>query len=334
MKIYKHFAVAFFAGILIMVLFVQPLFFLVNLGVPCHEELYIKHWLEVKERYASQVGKKIVFLSGSNTLFGIDAERMEQELNYPVLNGGSHAALDEYIFEWGKTILHPGDTVILPLEYGMYERKNYGYEYMKYICCYDADYFWGTPLSWKLNMVYRADLKSFVKLSIKSFLQPLVEDPTFAYNSKFLNANGDMTNNRKENRQANETLIAGIFPQVFMGGGLAQQKIEIISDFICWCRENQIEVYAAWPAYLHDDREFHDFDLETVQKIKEFYQSRNVEIVGEYQESLYPVEYFYDTSYHLTDEGKQIRTDYFIRKLNEMDVLQKTGIVFQIDPTS
>ena len=112
-----------------------------------------------------------MILSGSNTLFGVDAEKMENELNIPVLNGGTHAALHEYILYWAEeNILKDGDIVILPLEYEQYEKNKYEEEYLKYVWGYAGEYFDTFTLYNKIKFIYKVSPKSLLK-NIKDLMQ-------------------------------------------------------------------------------------------------------------------------------------------------------------------
>ena len=83
------------------------------------EWFWIYNTIRVKENIAHNIhGKKIVFVGGSATLFGIRTEDIEKELKIPTINYGVHAALEiDYILDRVKNILNPGDVVILSLEY-------------------------------------------------------------------------------------------------------------------------------------------------------------------------------------------------------------------------
>ncbi|MBQ1417510.1 MAG: hypothetical protein IIY91_09450, partial [Selenomonas sp.] len=80
---------------------------------------------------------------------------------------------------------------------------------------------------------------------------------------------------------------------------------------------NGIKVYATWPNYLWKEKEFTGKDLDGIHAIEKFYHEHDVEILGNYTDCLYDAELFYDTIYHLNEEGKRIHTDYLIELLKE-----------------
>ena len=61
--------------------------FSLQVGSPVRAESWIKSVLDYKDYYAKQITKpKLILSSGSNTLFGINSDKLEQQLNIPVVN--------------------------------------------------------------------------------------------------------------------------------------------------------------------------------------------------------------------------------------------------------
>jgi hypothetical protein len=117
MKNYKMFNIKVFMLILILLtisLFINFFYY----KVP-NKTLYIFKCFEVKDKYAKSIKtKKIVITSGSNTLYGMETNLIEKELDIPVVNMAIHAGLKtDYILYRSKQILNKNDIVILPFEY-------------------------------------------------------------------------------------------------------------------------------------------------------------------------------------------------------------------------
>jgi hypothetical protein len=86
---------------------------------PIRAEYWVREMLTVKhEILTAYAGKrKIVVLSGSNSLFNVDTGTLTDQLGEPVINLGLHQflALDEILAE-GASSVSAGDVVVLPLE--------------------------------------------------------------------------------------------------------------------------------------------------------------------------------------------------------------------------
>lgn len=321
MNTYKRFLIILIIVIFILGVIVHPVIFFINLNKKNLIEQYLNEWINIKEKYSNENGNKIVILSGSNTIFGVDAQKMEKELNMPVLNGGTHAVLHEYIFYWAEeNILKDGDIVIMPLEYEQYENNLYGDEYLAYILGYDSDYFNTFSLYDKIKFIYKVSPQSLLDNIKDLVINKILEEYSYSpkYSSKYLNYNGDMTDNKVENKKTNEQLMQTIKNTVFVEDEVPCKEFKKeMENFIKYCNEHNIKIYATWPAYLYDKKEFSNPDLEKINNIEEYYNSKNIKVLGNYTDSIYDINLFYDSYYHLNEEGKSIRTKYLINLIKE-----------------
>ncbi|MBR2216589.1 MAG: hypothetical protein IJ849_12660 [Selenomonadaceae bacterium] len=317
MDIYKRCLLLFPAGALFFLLVVQPLLFWLNLGVPTEQERYLDEWWQKKETYARSItGRKILFVSGSNTLFGVNTARIEEELGIPTVNFGLHAGLSFYILHRAAASMQPGDIVVLPLEYPIYTWHKYEWDetYLTYLTAYDKAAY--MALSWpeKIAFIYRCNPLDLL-WGVKCRLVPPARR-TGSYDSKYLNQNGDMLNNLAAKSQSPGVLKSKIVARVFKETPIPTEDAkEEFGSFFAFCREQHITVYVTWPNYLWKDKAFHDQDLTAIEGIKTFYQAQGVEVLGEYTDCLYEAENFYDTLYHLNSVGKEKHTDYLISLL-------------------
>ena len=117
--IYKRFIFATFSFTILLTF----LFGIINLffyKVP-QNTLWIKNCFTIKDKYADSIKtKKIVFSSGSNTLYGLNTIEIEKNIGIKSVNLAIHAGLQtDYILYRTKKVLKPGDIVVLPFEYQM-----------------------------------------------------------------------------------------------------------------------------------------------------------------------------------------------------------------------
>jgi len=69
---------------------------------------------------------KLIIASGSNALFGINSQLIEQRTGRPVANLAIHAGIDlDYYASKIEQLIGPSDIVILPLEFEYYTRNKY-----------------------------------------------------------------------------------------------------------------------------------------------------------------------------------------------------------------
>lgn len=91
MKVYSKYLIIFSLTFLLCSLLHIGLFYY-NLGKPEPSIEQLNQRFLKKDNYAKSIKeRKIMFISGSNTLFGVDTEKLEHALHIPVVNYGIHA---------------------------------------------------------------------------------------------------------------------------------------------------------------------------------------------------------------------------------------------------
>ena len=308
-----------FVGATLAFLFFHVFLFYVNLGVPIEQDRYLQSRLEIKDNYAQSIaGRKIMIIAGSNAIFGIDAAQIEKTLKIPTVNYGVNAGLGYYLFERAKKNLKKGDIVILPLEYRYYEsHKNvFENELAIYLTGYDKEYI-NNSLSFldKINLITQLRTRDLLRFSYQQIVPPNGEKQRGSREK--LDINGDILTNKIEDKKTDEELYAQVKDKVFSDLPLTDDADQKLSDFITWCKANNITVYATWPSYLCHNKVFSESDIEGINEIESFYQKHDVQILGNYSDFLYDVDWFYDTIYHLNERGKQKRTEHLLDLLRD-----------------
>ncbi|SFB04238.1 hypothetical protein [Selenomonas ruminantium] len=314
MNFYRKYLVIFSLPILA-VICLHLLLFYINLGVPNNVTHGYNDIFQVKDNYAHSINKpKIVFASGSNTRFGVDTTRIEHTLKIPVVNYGISANLKYYILQRVKLHLHNGDIIILPLEYSFYDYQHIPVDanYAHYIIGSNISNFKALPSSVKLSIISQITTGELLKATYRHI------KPSPYVKSKYcLNINGDVTNNFVSKKTPANVLFSKLNDSVFKNAPVTADAQEELTSFIDYCHANNITIYAAWPNYLWKEKEFKGKDLDGIHAIEKFYHDHNVEILGNYTDCLYDAELFYDSEYHLNEEGKRIHTDYLINLLKD-----------------
>lgn len=89
-------------------------------------EYWIKNIYTFKEDKAQKIEeRKILIISGSNSLFGINSELLSNRLNTNVVNLSSHAILSlDFLLYKIKNNMNEGDIVVMPLEFNHYTKTS------------------------------------------------------------------------------------------------------------------------------------------------------------------------------------------------------------------
>ena len=276
--------------------------------------LWVNNCFIVKEKYAKAINTpKIVFVSGSNTLYGINTIDVEEELKIASVNMAIQADLKtDYILDRVKRVLSNGDTVIIPFEY-----SNYIWEGEQsaartdYILTHDKKYFNNMDIYEKLSMLYSINITTLFESIWQQLKAPVKAKIGKGYNVDTLNKNGDETY-----KSGNKSKIFNTTYKPFELIEFRETKgLLLIKDFSDWCKKNNIKLFITYPNTINHKEYFQNPYLNYFQSLKEYFHTNNINVIGNPHDSMYPLKYFYDTHYHMNTEGAQIRTKKLIKEL-------------------
>lgn len=277
---------------------------------------YTNLWLEKKQELISEIPKnknKIVFLSGSNTLFGINAKQIEDEIGIPVFNFGTHASYTFITFDRILDYLQSGDTVILPLELSAYietfSNEEINNSVVQVLLSYDKDLY--SRLSLK-NKVYciRYLYTEYPHLEKSKNYE---KKTSGIYSETCWNKRGDIVcfraNKYKDYPASNLTYKDLI---------VAKKEDAAINKFIKKLQNNNINVYMMPPVLLKDK-----YSKESNKILDELLHYYKVPVLLSIPESTYPQDYFYDNFNHLNTFGAKYRSEQIIRALKNIGLSEK-----------
>jgi hypothetical protein len=273
------------------------------------ESQMIHKWIEQKKQASEQLsknGSKIVILSGSNTLYGVNAVEIGKKTGDQVLNYGIHGGLAAYIFYDAKRILKKGDTVFIPLEYCYYsddyEINNLQTTLVEYTIGYDNSYYRQLPIKSKLKI-----LAYLIRFDSLTALGKNVE------NQFELSSRGDII----------DEVAMGLDKDYAKSAKPMEIRVEKLSSrykewelykFIQWCKEEKIQIYAFAPNVYHKKIATKE-EQESLNEIRKFYDLAGVKFIGKFEDGFFDLKYMYNTEYHLNKKGQDIRSNYFIQKI-------------------
>ena len=309
----------FFVGVIGIAFFIvgilYPSLFFLQLGLRRSNAQYIQNWFVYKEKYAHSIKEhKIIVISGSNSLFSIQAGEIEKQLEIPTVNYGVHAGLGlKYLLHRSKKIINEGDVVLLPLEYQMYQDDEpFGGEYNTFISSFDPYYFTNNSLLYKLKFIYSMKFSDIKNGILDEYRH---KKRVAAYDNLSLNKNGDIIGNTVEKSDRLK----------IKEGALGFSKNEsyptkdakaILDDFLDYCQKKNCAIFVSFPAYYVSTRGFKSNDLRAIQEITDYWDSQeDVTLLSTYSDNLYDIDDFYDGNYHMNDRGRNKRTKQIICKL-------------------
>jgi hypothetical protein len=317
---------------------IYVILFSVQFGPYLPTEYWIRDVYILKHHIAKDIKeKKIVIISGSSGLFGVDSSLIEDITGIKTLNMSTHAGLTlDFILEPRKLFLKKGDIAVLPLEFECYRQETlYNDLTIEAVITWDRKYYDHLSLWKKIEFisscsplrVAAALFQKYVRRQERYSLTPakiiaaakaswaksdnkLKPGPIYQNIDRY----GDIIHNKGT---TNKVKAVGYGGMGSPGWEITSYSKKAISAFVNYCRENEIQVFFTWPSTLKSKQ----FDLNNkiiqgnLTKIKRFLSHLAVPVLGEPGDFHFERKYFFDTHYHLNQTGREIRTRRLINHL-------------------
>ena len=332
MKFIKAFFVtAFFSA----VLYYSTI--LLCIDAPVKAEYWVAELITAKKELAGQFAgkKKIIVAGGSSTLFGISAEQASAQLNVPVLNFGMHAGMKlDKILQIVSPWAEHGDILVLPLEPGYYDCNDKPNSWqVTNIIGWDHD-------SWKqMSLLQKSEFITLISPSLAGEMvvagfqrkfqpeqvanrlttldEPLVlakfrarTDPgKLVYSAYNINNHGDLLNT--EGLQYDG-------PGVAYGGPshVCEKTASYLIHFVEIMKAKGVQVYFANVPYIASDG-----SIDAMRRGEWNFRNAmsRIGIVIDRRENLiFERKYFLDGLLHLTNGGRVLRTDLFVKDMSRL----------------
>lgn len=262
---------------------------------------HIYFWQQKKAEILSHAkGSRILLVGGSGTLYSLKAVELEPELGGPVINFGLHAGLGlDYLLSRVERAVRPGDVVVLFLEYGLYVDSSPSWTLADFAIPYDLQYLAHVPTE-VFAVAGKLTLREFLQKLTARFTQQSIDGAQFL---AMLNDQGDLIENLRSRQQAHHHDSLATYSSPFAGTNVNPIQAERLRSFIAWSRSHGVTVIAGFPAFLdfeeYAQRPYRAF----YEEVAALYAGEGVLSLGEPQEFFVARKYFFDTNYHLHDEG-------------------------------
>ncbi|QIK36797.1 hypothetical protein GWK36_00935 [Caldichromatium japonicum] len=296
-----------------------------QLGHPLPETGWMAEVYAVKRAHAKALpSPKVLVLAGSNALFSLDSGLLEADWGRPVVNLGVNAALGlDYLLRTAEPLLQPGDLVVMPLEYPLYQGDRFlNAQLIDYVIGQDPGYWRSLPFFERLSFIAQVPAARLI-----AGLRPPVESPptpSGLYRAQYLDARGDYTHNDWSQLTAAERVIA---EQAHAQARLKRHTYgrDDRADAPGWQRlrafhqQLQRRGIGLWmvPPALMDQPSYHTDSVERhyYETLPERVRALGIPFFWDPYACMYPPEDFFDTPYHLTAAARTRHTRSLIAQL-------------------
>lgn len=122
----KRFSTTFIC-LIVFLIFLYYILFSIQLGKTHFGTFWVKNVYQYKEYLAKNMkNRKIIVISGSNGLFGLNSSIISSEFGLDVINLSSHVSLDlDFYYCMLEKYINYGDIIIMPLEFEYYAQEKF-----------------------------------------------------------------------------------------------------------------------------------------------------------------------------------------------------------------
>ncbi|MGC8477881.1 MAG: hypothetical protein ACP5NP_16135 [Acetobacteraceae bacterium] len=264
---------------------------------------FLRRQIDMKlARGAAILGPKLVILAGSNGPYSHSCAVIQPILRTPCVNGGVAVGIGlDYLFARWEPLLHPGDTVYLPMEEAQYVRTRSA-TMMGPDAAIMFRHDWATlarlpPDRW-LGAAFSFDLRYALMAPIETALVAAgFHDPRAAAEG-WTNRFGDHVGATLALAAPYRPVLARAHPfhatPAAIRGGYGTR---LIVAFLRWCRAHGVRAVGGLPTEFADD----PMPPATRAAIRAVYRAHGAAFVETPGRSLYPRRDFFDTPDHLAE---------------------------------
>lgn len=250
-------------------------------------------------------GARIILLGDSNVAFGIDSELLEEAFEMEVINMGMHGGLGQaFCMDIAKSGIKEGDIVIILPSYFGYEVDGVDGT-LAWMMLENDIVLWKevNPRDYK-NLIW--GFPSYLKRALTGWINNLELSTGFYVRNAF-NSYGDIETTGNEN-----IMEYGHVPNDY-NTSVNIELINYFNEYNAFVESQGAEMLLACAPLIDSPERPTDGSYEECfMKVKE---SINFNYISNWENYIYPMEYFYDTNAHLNDFGREKRTQQLIEDI-------------------
>ncbi|MCF8055226.1 MAG: DUF1574 domain-containing protein [Desulfocapsa sp.] len=320
------------------------LLFYLQFGASVVAEWWVRDVYWVKDSIADNIhDKKVVVISGSNSLFGLDGEALEKETGLPVVNMAGHGGLDLDFYRFKiDQIVGSGDIVIIPLEPEYYSRNNpYSKWFLDNMMAWGKDYFFSLSLIDGIRFVFHAEPERVIEgVRTKLFRKEIDTRKDVSREALLLSAkkiwDGDASawsgyNYKSIDRYGGINVVGGptrnavfeisSYRSYFHDIQLSDYFIDKYFEIKTLVEKKGAKVYLIW-SVTGKNKKFNLFDVGEQQRLIGFasqLQEKGIDIYCNPASFYFHKDLFFNTGYHLNSLGTIVRTENLADCLADID---------------
>ena len=254
---------------------------------------------------------KVLFVGGSNVLFGVDSKQFSESTGIPSINFGCAAGMGpELILDLISNHLSSEDLVVMNWEYEHFHFERSGLvdlTYLNLLMSYQHEFKGKLPFFDQRHLSLSVPFSHFREAVLCHF-NPLVNNNIYRCNW-LIDDEGNVRSNKGVQISKKE-LIESPSSLLTTEITFTSDIKDIFSNFVKDCRNRDVQLVASWPNTFANPVYFGNEIVDAnIKTIRGFWNSMGVEVVGNYKDSMLESEYFFDTVYHLNTEGVRLRTE-------------------------
>lgn len=244
---------------------------------------------------------RIVFCGGSNLAFGINSQQIEKQTGMPVVNLGLYAGFGlDFMLNEVKAVARPGDIVVVSPEYFLSVDGNYKMKKLVERIYPTAGAYFKPTVRQLLNDYFIEDLQSNLPNTINGLRGKAreVQQQTVYARSSY-NKYGDVVRNFEANPPKD-------FFRNYKMDYAYYDGIPVLNDFTAYAVEHKLRVYLIYPNF---PQSLYRQKSNVIEKLaQDLSADLHMPILGTSQDAVFADSLFYNTEYHLTPQGRQLRT--------------------------
>ena len=278
------------------------------------DDNYLAAVLEKDRLIRNAPSPKVILVGGSNLAFGIDSRMMQDSLGMTVVNMGLYAKLGlKYMLAQVLPYIRQGDVVVVVPEYDQfYGDFANGDHTLNTALLYAPDDRVGDFI--RSYSIVDVVLRPRVENARRSFLRAAAAaigrehqffppDTNPVYNRRSFNEYGDVVSHLGRKGMNPDSIYVGPLPSLET---FNDETIEQLNEVADEAKRRSATAYFMFPSYIDRSLELNRAAIDSLRTKIE--SGMKIPVVGTPRDFSYPGTMFFDTRYHLNEDGRRIRT--------------------------
>jgi hypothetical protein len=275
---------------------------------------YIAAVLEKDRLIRDTPSPKIILVGGSNLAFGIDSHMLEDSLGIHVVNMGLYAKLGlRYMLAQVKPYIRKGDLVLVVPEYDQFfgEYANGDNTLNTALLYAPTDRLPDFIKSYSVvDVILRPRAENVRRAALQGFADALGQKDKFfppdtnpVYSRRSFNDRGDMVSHLGRKGKDPDSIFARGLPPM---KEFNKRTVDDLNSIVETADRVGARSYFLYPSYMERAYRMGDASIDSLRAL--IARRSRMPMVGKPADFVYPDSLFFDTRYHLNQEGRRIRS--------------------------